>query len=371
MPQSRAFFEEQHVQTSEEGDFQRVYVEKKKAIYGKNVLVGFKKAIEKIQPDIIIFVWPYFLELVVNPSLRRFLKSRNISIAIKEIPFFTPSYKESQEEFRNKAVQSMQHEKILNDKLNFFLQKKARRILYSKIVDFAFNYIEAGKKIVGSYGLPQNRIFITYNSDNTDDMMLAVSKAHQQHEIKKKPYKLIHIGRLVPWKRVDLLIQACAKLAPTFPEIEVDIIGNGPELEALKDLAKAEGVADKVHFVGAIYDNIVKAKYFLESSIYVLAGMGGLSINEAMAYALPIACSVCDGTEHHLVFEGKNGRYFQTDNLESLVNVLKDMLSNQDRLLKMGKESLKIIQKNINEHVVVQAYLDAFQQIEAFRANKK
>ena len=367
MPRSRSFFQDQHVHTTEEGDFQRVYVEKKKAFYGKNVLVGFKKAILTIKPDIIIYVWPYFLELITAPSLRRFLKAQNISIAIKEIPFFVPRYDESQEEFRNKAVLSMRDEKILHSPLNFFLQKKARKILYSKMVDYAFNYIEAGKELIGSYGLPQKNIFTTYNSDNTDAMMAAVAQAKKQHTIVKNPYKLIHIGRLVPWKRVDLLIQACAKLKADFPKIEVDVIGSGPEMKNLKELAKSEGISDKIHFLGPIYDPIEKVRYFLEAGIYVLAGMGGLSINEAMAYGLPIVCSVCDGTEHHLVFDDKNGRFFQTDNLDSLVNILKSMLANPSKLEKMGKESLQIIQNDINEHVVVRAYLDAFAQIEADR----
>jgi len=371
LPRSKEYFREQHVKVSEEGDFRRVYVEKKKAYYGKNVLVGFRDAIKEINPDVVIYVWPYFLELVFNPSLRRFLKSRNISIGIKEIPFFLPAYDESQAAFRRKAVQSMLHEKILNSKVNFYIQKKLRKILYSKIVDFALNYIEAGKEIIGSYGLPQNKIFTTYNSDNTDSMMAAVAEAQKRHTITKKPYKLIHIGRLVPWKRVDLLILACAKLKETFPDIEVDIIGNGPELENLKNLAKARGVSDKIHFVGAIYDNVEKAKYFLESSIYVLAGMGGLSINEAMAYGLPVVCSVCDGTEHHLVFEGQNGHFFKPDNLDSLVKTLSKMLSNPDNLLKMGKKSLDIIKNDINEHIVVQAYLKAFQEIEADRITQQ
>ena len=368
MPRSKAFFQEQHVKESDEGEFQRVYVEKKKAYYGKNILVGFKEAVRKIEPDIVIFVWPYFLELAFNPSLRRFLKARNISIAIKEIPFFIPAYRETQADFRRKAVQSMLDEKILNSKFNFWIQKQLRKKLYTRVVDYAFNYIEAGKEIIGSYGLPQNRIFTTYNSDNTDDMMAAVAQARRQYSITKNPYQLIHIGRLVPWKRVDLLISACAKLVADFPKIEVVVIGNGPELDALKNLAKAKGVADRVHFVGAIYDHVQKAKYFLESGIYVLAGMGGLSINEAMAYELPVVCSVCDGTERHLVFEGENGRYFRTDNLDSLVQVLREMLSNPKQLAQMGEKSLDIIKHKINEHVVVQAYLDAFRQIEADRS---
>jgi len=54
------------------------------------------------------------------------------------------------------------------------------------------------------------------------------------------------------------------------------------------------------------------------SSVYVLAGMGGLSINDAMAYGLPVICSVCDGTERDLVTHHGNGLFFRENNVVDL-----------------------------------------------------
>ncbi len=57
-----------------------------------------------------------------------------------------------------------------------------------------------------------------------------------------------YIGRLIPLKRVDLLIKTLTHL----PHFHLRIIGDGPEGDNLKLLAKRLGVFDRVQFVGYI-----------------------------------------------------------------------------------------------------------------------
>ena len=45
---------------------------------------------------------------------------------------------------------------------------------------------------------------------------------------------LDHIGRLVKWKRVDLLIDAFTKVIASHPDAELVVVGDGPELDNLK-----------------------------------------------------------------------------------------------------------------------------------------
>ena len=154
-------------------------------------------------------------------------------------------------------------------------------------------------------------MFVTYNTCDTDTLL-----SRREQVISTPPLldptkkRILHIGRLVKWKRVDLLLEAFSMLAPEYVEAELVIVGDGPELESLKDQASKLGLMSKISFVGAIYDPLVLGKYMDDSTVYVLAGMGGLSINEAMCYSLPIICSVCDGTEKDLVVDGENGFYF-------------------------------------------------------------
>ena len=57
-----------------------------------------------------------------------------------------------------------------------------------------------------------------------------------------------------------------------------------------------------------------------ESTVYVLAGMGGLSINDAMCFSLFVICLVCDGTEKDLVADGVNGYFFKEGDANDLVD---------------------------------------------------
>ena len=99
-----------------------------------------------------------------------------------------------------------------------------------------------------------------------------------------------------------------------------------------------------------------------ESSIYVLAGMGGLSINDAMTYGMPVLCAVCDSTERDLVMEGKNGYFFKDGDADSLADRIREMFESPERCKEMGKESERMI-REICDIAALVGYLKAFQEI--------
>lgn len=333
--------------------------------YGKRFFDDFEKIINDENPDAIIFIWPYILELVFNPILLIKIKRRKVKILFKDIPFQLQPFKNA---IRFKSFPFIDEDLTLHgisfkDKINNFFVALLRRYYYS-FIDLNLLYIEEGIRQLEGYGVPIQKIAITLNSPDTDQLIEAKKKSITLENIlPKNPYRIIHVGRLVKWKKVDLLITAIAKLSKSFDEIELIIIGNGPELNNLKILAKELNVEDKIIFVGAIYDPVLLGQYYQISAIYVLAGMGGLSINEAMVFEKPIICSVCDGTEKHLVRDGYNGYFFIDGDLNSLIEKLVLLLSNQKLIEEFGKNSFKIIQNEINVNKVVQKYLNALSSL--------
>ena len=99
-----------------------------------------------------------------------------------------------------------------------------------------------------------------------------------------------------------------------------------------------------------------------ESSIYVLAGMGGLSINDAMTYGMPVICSVCDSTERDLVTEGTNGSFFKDGDADSLAGTIEKMFESPEQCRRMGEESERIIREKINIEIVSERYMAAFRE---------
>jgi len=173
----------------------------------------------------------------------------------------------------------------------------------------------------------------------------------------------VHIGRLVKWKKVHLLIEAFAKLHRQFPDAELLIIGSGPEQENLQLQAQNLGIAEKVIFLGAIHDYLSLGKHLLASTVYVLAGAGGLSLNDAMGFGLPVICSVADGTEKDLVLPHETGLYFKEDDTNDLAEKIAYFFANPDIAKEIGKNAEKLIRTKINIHTVAANFVACFNAV--------
>lgn len=66
---------------------------------------------------------------------------------------------------------------------------------------------------------------------------------------------VLFVGRLIDEKRVDVLIQAMARVAASWPTVRCVIVGDGPERAGLVALAEREGVSDRISFVGRVDDD--------------------------------------------------------------------------------------------------------------------
>ena len=121
---------------------------------------------------------------------------------------------------------------------------------------------------------------------------------------------LVAVGRMDPVKGLDMLIQATA-LLKDHDQLRVLIIGGGdgdPELARLKALARAEGVADRVDFLGA-RPQVELPTYYSAADICVVPShyeSFGLVAAEALACGTPVIASKVGGLQT-IVQDGENG----------------------------------------------------------------
>ena len=351
--------------TDEGIKFRLLYLEEIQRFYRKTFFKGLKSVLLSEKPDVIILGWPFILELAFNPLLLCFIKKNKIKILFKEIPFQVQPFGEALK-FKSTSFID-ENMKLIDDgiirKISNFFFFLIRRYYYS-FVDANINYYEDSYSTLKTFGVKKEKIFISYNSPDTETLFCARQKAVTLvPQFNYNPHRLIHVGRLVKWKRVDLLLQAVADLSVSFQNLELLIIGSGPEFNSLNLLAEKLKITSKVSFVGAVYNPIELARYFSSSGVYVLGGMGGLSINEAMAFGKPVVCSICDGTEKKLVRDGYNGYIFENGNLESLKSKLVKLISDEDKIIEFGKNSESIIRNEINLQTVISGYLTAFEYL--------
>lgn len=337
-----------------------------KTWYGREFFKGFSHLISKVKPDIIVTTWPYILGFAFLPAVFLRMKLQKISLILKEIPFGIPKRKDALKYYTEENIYSEDEGKIKYDKnfssiMKVKLLTLVRYIIYN-FVDAHVNYINAAYDIFGSYGVDSSKIFVTYNSPDTS-RLLKVKEELEKQGINPRAHRIIHIGRLVKWKRVDLLIDSVAELRKEFSDIELVIIGQGPEKDSLEEQVRRLNLSNHVVFAGSLYDPLDLGRHLMNSSLYVLAGMGGLSINEAMSFEKPVICSVCDGTEKELVKDGYNGLFFNEGDKEDLVEKIRTLLSSPQLVKEMGQNSLSIIKNKINIDSVLSGYQKAFNYV--------
>lgn len=226
--------------------------------------------------------------------------------------------------------------------------RQSRRLRFLQQFDALLAYSQRGADEYARLGFPKERIFVAYNSVSPPPSFTLPSRSPTFNE---RPCVLF-VGRLQARKRVDHLLRACAHLEAA-PRLV--IIGDGPERAALESLAKE--IYPNAEFIGARHGTELKP-YFMEADLFVLPGTGGLAIQEAMSYALPVIVAEGDGTQDDLVRKG-NGWQIPPDDFGALVATMKDALSNAAHLRKMGKESYRIVKEEINIEKMVEVFLKA------------
>jgi len=165
---------------------------------------------------------------------------------------------------------------------------------------------------------------------------------------------VLFVGRLQARKRVENLLGACAAL-PEALKPRLVIVGDGPERANLEELAKT--LYPSAEFPGAYHGSDLEP-FFTIADLFVLPGTGGLAIQEAMAYGLPVIASEADGTQADLV-RPENGWQAQPGSVGSLAAAMKTALADPSRLRQMGAASYQIVAKEINLEAMVSVFLDA------------
>ena len=144
---------------------------------------------------------------------------------------------------------------------------------------------------------------------------------------------LLTVGSLEAPKRIGLALEALAVLRRSGTRrIHYWIVGDGPERARLEAMAASMELSD-VRFFGARYDDV--SLYFLMADLFVLPGLGGLAINQAMMHGLPVLCGPADGTERDLLDGGNVGRLLDRVTPETLAEAIAQL--SQANLGTMGQ----------------------------------
>jgi glycosyltransferase involved in cell wall biosynthesis len=118
--------------------------------------------------------------------------------------------------------------------------------------------------------------------------------------------RLLAIGRLVPEKGFDMLLEAFAGVSTQLPQVTLTVAGCGTSEDSLKQQSRRLGIADRVRFSGHVPN---PAQFFRDASLFVLSsrteGIPNALLEAAFA-GLPIVATPASGGLTDLL-AGKEG----------------------------------------------------------------
>jgi 1,2-diacylglycerol 3-alpha-glucosyltransferase len=182
-----------------------------------------------------------------------------------------------------------------------------------------------------------------------------------------KGRSLVYMGRVSYEKNIDQVIRAFALALRKNPDLELMIIGDGPEKNNLERLSQQIGIANKVIFTGALQrdqDNLVCA--LQANDAFITASKSEnmpMSVIEAISVGLP-TIMVSEKGLVELTKDGVTGFLVKADDLTAMAEKIVTLCSDQRRLKKFSQESrvfaLKYSKENVT-NLLLEAYRRAIE----------
>ncbi len=178
-----------------------------------------------------------------------------------------------------------------------------------------------------------------------------------------RPY-ILGIGRVVPQKGFDILIDAYARLVQRVPEApDLIIAGDGPERENLVAQADALGLSARIHLIGRA-DRPRAVSLFQGCELFVLPSRHepqGIVSLEAMACAKPVAAARVGGVPE-IVLDGETGLLFPGENAPALAQTLEALLSDPERAAQMGRAGRERAEAHFTWVRIADQYFEIYRQ---------
>lgn len=208
----------------------------------------------------------------------------------------------------------------------------------------------AGDEYRDVVGIPPERIVVARNATTPRQTW---PMPQRPDSFNGKPVVLF-VGRLLDRKRIDNLMTACAKLPENLKPV-LNIVGTGPAEQPLRELSKS--IYPETKFFGERRGEALK-DIWQSADLFILPGLGGLAMQEAMSHGLPVIAAEGDGTQFDLVDE-TNGWHVEPRNVDALRETIAEALSDVSKLRRMGEASYRKVYEQFNVDYVSDQFLKA------------
>lgn len=296
---------------------------------------GLIKLFEAEQPD--ICVSQFHVAVLTNWRLLRFMRKRRIPYIVWDCNYLKP-------ELGGKAV-------------------KLRTALMNKVYKGAAGFLTYGTKFKDyllEIGRKPEDIIVAQNTINVEKILENRSSKCNNRDYKHPPH-ILYVGGVNNRKNVEQAIEAISCLVHEGRDLYFDVVGGGDSYDSCQSLIKQLKMTDRIVMHGPKHGKEVQ-EFFDNSDLFLMPGTGGLAINEAMAYSLPIISTEGDGTVIDLI----DGNGYLLNNFgdidEIKETIMKFINLSLEEKQKMAKRSEEIVTQKALLKNLVERHIEAIEK---------
>jgi colanic acid/amylovoran biosynthesis glycosyltransferase len=160
------------------------------------------------------------------------------------------------------------------------------------------------------------------------------------------PFRLLHVGRLIPQKGQAILLEAVAALLARQVPVHLTFVGAGPKRSELERLCEQLEIADHVTWEGALGQDAVRERYAAADAFCMSSFVEGVPVvlMEAMASELPVVATRIAGIPE-LVEDGVSGMLVAPGRPDELAGALERLAENPALCRELGERGRRRVEE--------------------------
>lgn len=186
-----------------------------------------------------------------------------------------------------------------------------------------------------------------------------------EHETQNRGFKIICISRLTARKGFNYLIEALAKIAGKYPDLSLEIVGEGDAKDELEKQVKSANLDSRIEFKGRISHEKTPEVY-QRASVFVSPSLNeGMSntMLEALASGLPIIATDTGGSQE-LIRTGENGFIVKMKDADDIAEKLEKLIADPELVRSMGRKS-RAIAETMSWGSVAKKYYELYKKVKS------
>jgi len=214
---------------------------------------------------------------------------------------------------------------------------------------------QANAEHLDSLSPDRKRVSLVYHGIDLDRFQPQKQRDQQRDgRDAANPVQLLSVGRAVPKKGYDILLEALSRL-PAELHWRFEHIGGGPQLDNLRQQAESLGVANRISWLGAMSQPEVIQRY-IQADLFVLPSRitadgdrDGLPnvLMEAQAHALACLSTTISGIPE-LIVDQQTGSLVAPEDVDALREALSQLISRPELRARFGEAGWKRVNQDFD-----------------------